>query len=80
MKKRLKFLKKHIQNLGNYRKESKPPNAGEPIITASVTIIPKTTPTIMKRLFIVIIPPNPVKNGLYQHSTKIWNNALKEKL
>jgi hypothetical protein len=26
--------------------------AGEPIITANVTIIPNATPTIMKRLFI----------------------------
>jgi len=40
------------QNLDNYRKESKPPNAGEPIITANVTKIPKNTPTIMNRLFI----------------------------
>ena len=65
MRKRLKFLKKHIQNLGNYRKVSNPPNAGEPIITANVTTIPKSTPTIMKRLFIVKIPTCPVKNGLY---------------
>ena len=36
----------------NYLKESKPPIAGDPIITASVTIIPKAIPTIMKRLFI----------------------------
>jgi hypothetical protein len=31
---------------------SKPPMAGDPIITASVTIIPKPTPTITKRIFI----------------------------
>ncbi len=30
--------------------------AGEPIITASVIIIPNATPTIMKRLFISKIP------------------------
>jgi len=45
-------LKKHFQNLDNYRRESKPPKAGEPIITASVTIIPKQIPTITKRMFI----------------------------
>ena len=65
MRKRLKFLKKHIQNLGNYRKVSNPPNAGEPIITANVTTIAKSTPTSMKRLFIVKILTCPVKNGLY---------------
>jgi len=65
--------------LGNYRKESKPPNAGEPIITANVTIIPKRTPTSMKRLFIPKIPLSPVKNGLYWHLVKMWKNALKEK-
>lgn len=78
MKKHLKFLKKHILNLGNYRKVSNPPNAGEPIITANVTIIPKRTPTITKRLFIPKITLNPVKNGLYW--VIIWKNALKEKL
>jgi len=31
---------------------SKPPIAGEPIITAITTIIPKATPTITNRLFI----------------------------
>ncbi len=31
---------------------SKPPKAGEPIITANVIIIPKPTPTITKRMFI----------------------------
>jgi len=41
--------------LDNYRKESKPPIAGEPIITANVTIIPKPIPTIMKRLFMLKI-------------------------
>jgi len=45
------FLRKLIENLTNYRIESKPPNAGEPIITASVITIPKTRPTITKRLF-----------------------------
>jgi len=44
--------------LDNYRNESIAPNsrpkgfAGEPIITANVTKIPKNTPTIMNRLFI----------------------------
>lgn len=33
---------------------SKPPIAGEPIKTANVTTIPKTTPTITKRLFMSI--------------------------
>ena len=79
MRKRLKFLKKHIQNLGNYRKVSNPPNAGEPIITANVTTIPKSTPTIMKRLFMIKISSSPVKNGLYCNLEKIWKNALKEK-
>jgi len=51
--------------LGNYRKVSNPPNAGEPIITANVTTIPKSTPTRMKRLFMIKIPSSPVKNGLY---------------
>ncbi|MEK0340824.1 MAG: hypothetical protein QQN40_01865 [Nitrosopumilus sp.] len=31
---------------------SKPPMAGDPIITASVTIIPKPIPTTTKRMFI----------------------------
>ncbi len=62
----------------NYRRESKPPKAGEPIITANVTKIPKTTPTSMKRLFIPKIFSSPVKNGL--DWAKIWKNALKEKL
>ncbi len=62
----------------NYRIESKPPNAGEPIITANVTRIPKTTPTSMKRLFIPKIFSSPVKNGL--DGVKMWKNALKEKL
>ena len=39
-------------HLGDYRIESKPPNAGEPIITANVVIIPKPIPTITKRMFI----------------------------
>ena len=51
--------------------------AGEPIITANVTIIPKRTPTSMKRLFIPKIFFSPVKNGL--DWVKIWKNALKEK-
>ncbi len=49
----------------NYLRVSNPPNAGEPIITANVTTIPKSTPTIMKRLFMIKIPSIPVKNGLY---------------
>ena len=52
MKKQLKFLKRLIQNLDNYRRLSKPPIAGEPTITANVTIIPKPIPTITKRMFI----------------------------
>jgi hypothetical protein len=36
---------------------SKPPIAGEPIKTANVTTMPKTTPTITKRLFMSIIVP-----------------------
>jgi hypothetical protein len=36
----------------NQRIASKPPIAGEPIITARTTIIPKTTPTMINRLFI----------------------------
>ncbi len=45
------FLRKLIENSTNYLIESKPPNAGEPIIIASVITIPKTRPTITKRLF-----------------------------
>ncbi len=73
-------------HLGDYRKESKPPKsrskglAGEPIITANVTKVPKTIPTSINRLFIPIILHIPVKNGLYQDLEKIWKNALKEKL
>jgi len=37
----------------HYRNMSKPPIAGDPIKTASVTITPKTIPTITKRLFIL---------------------------
>ena len=36
----------------NYLIASKPPNAGEPIITAKVTMSPKAAITIPKRLFI----------------------------
>ena len=36
----------------NYLIASKPPNTGEPIITAKVTIIPKAAITMPKRLFI----------------------------
>lgn len=36
---------------------SKPPIAGDPIKTANATIIPKTIPTITKRLFMSIIVP-----------------------
>ena len=45
-------MKKPTQNLDNYRRVSKPPKAGDPIITASTTIIPKPTPTTTKRMFI----------------------------
>lgn len=38
-------------NLYDYLKESKPPIAGEPIITAKVTRIPKGVMTIPTRLF-----------------------------
>ncbi len=74
----LSHNKLRINYLDNYRKESKPPIAGEPIITANVTISPKTTPTSMKRLFIPKISSSPVKNGLY--GVKMWKNALKEKI
>ncbi len=36
----------------NYLIASKPPNTGEPITTAKVTIIPNAAITIPKRLFI----------------------------
>ena len=43
----------HTLNSDNYRRESKPIGpAGDPIITASVTRIPKPIPTITKRMFI----------------------------
>ena len=45
-------MKKRIQNSDDYLIESKPPRAGDPIITANVIIIPKPTPTITKRMFI----------------------------
>lgn len=44
-----------MRNFGNYRIESKPPSAGEPIITAIVITVPNTRPTRMKRLFTVSI-------------------------
>lgn len=44
-----------MRNFGNYRIESKPPSAGEPIITAAVIIVPNRIPTRMKRLFTVSI-------------------------
>jgi hypothetical protein len=40
---------------------SKPPIAGDPIRTASVTIIPKTIPTKIKRLFILKIIQTQIK-------------------
>lgn len=49
---RLKFLRKDSGIFYDYRIESKPPMAGEPIITARVMTIPNAMPTIMKRLFI----------------------------
>lgn len=52
MKKHLKFLIKHTKNFGDYLIASKPPRAGEPRITANVTIMPKTTPIMTKRMFI----------------------------
>ena len=61
MKKHLKFLKKPILNLDDYRRVSKPPIAGEPIITASVSIIPKPIPTITKRMFILKICSSQLK-------------------
>jgi len=39
----------------NHLSISKPPIAGDPIRTASVTMIPKTIPTKIKRLFILKI-------------------------
>ena len=44
-----------MKNFGSYRIESKPPSAGEPIITAIVMTVPNKRPTIMKRLFTVSI-------------------------
>ncbi len=38
-------------NRFSYLIASKPPNAGDPITTAKVTIIPKTAITIPRRLF-----------------------------
>ena len=52
MKKHLRFLIKHTKNFGDYLIASKPPRAGEPRITANVTIMPKTTPIAIKRMFI----------------------------
>lgn len=40
---------------------SKPPIAGEPIITASETITPKTIPTMMNLLFIFKIEISQLK-------------------
>ena len=74
MKKHLKFLKRLIQNLDNYRKVSKPQNgrfnglAGEPIITANVIIVPKTMPTYTNRLFI----PKLCISQLKTDCIKIW--------
>ena len=45
-------MKKPTQNLDNYRRVSKPPKAGDPIITANVTIVAKTIPTSTNRIFI----------------------------
>ena len=45
-------MKKPTQNLDNYRRVSKPPKAGDPIITAIVITLPKRMPTSTKRLFI----------------------------
>ena len=59
--------------------ESKPPNAGEPIITASVMTIPNTTPTTMNRLFIQKLCASQIKTDCI-NLEKMWKNALKEKL
>lgn len=72
-------MKKPIINLVNYRKESRPPKAGEPIITASVTIIPKTTPTRIKRLFMPKILSSQLKTDCLDKG-QIWKNVLMEKL
>ena len=40
---------------------SKPPIAGEPIITAITTIIPKVTPTMTNRSIHIKISHHPVK-------------------
>tara|TARA_B110000438_G_scaffold4827_1_gene4830 strand:+ start:571 stop:744 length:174 start_codon:yes stop_codon:yes gene_type:complete len=51
-------LKKALKNSFNYRAASIPPKskfngfAGEPIITAIVMAMPKTTPTTTNRVFI----------------------------
>ena len=69
-------MKKHSRDFVNYLIESKPMNAGEPISTANVIAIPKTIPTIMKRLFILKIPFNPVKNGLACNMRKNFRRRL----
>ena len=57
---------KLTENLCDYRIASKPPIAGEPIITEIVTIIPKTMPTIRKRLFTNRVFRTPLKiDGLW---------------
>jgi len=43
----------HRQILFHYLNASKPPIAGEPIKIENATIMPKTIPTITKRLFIL---------------------------
>ena len=48
----------------DYRMESNPKNAGEPTITAMVIIIPRATPTIMKRLFNIQNSFIPVKKEM----------------
>ena len=57
-------MKQNLKNKNSYLIESNPINAGEPTITAIVIIIPKITPTIMNRLFIIKNIPSPVKNEM----------------
>ena len=71
---------KLTENSCDYRIASKPPMAGEPIITEIVTMIPKTMPTIRKRLFTNRVFQNPIKNRLSLDWGKIWKKALKQKL
>jgi hypothetical protein len=72
-------LRKPTRNSTNYLIASKPRNAGDPIITANVTTIAKTMPTITKRMFISKIHTPQLKTDCMKME-QIWKNVLKEKL